>query len=336
MWRRHCFAVLALALTCHAFATEVRRPSGAQDDAWVDEAKAKVYESISIEDEKGFSRLKPSKPGDWLFFYRETPQTLERYKLATKIRPTEKRRTIVLQPLGTLDEEKQQLLQTMREYCEIFFQLPARIEKPIELKTPDGVAPLDRQVPISNRHGTYDKQYNGDRIMADVLLPRLPDDAVIYLGITMADLYMGDTNYVFGVGSFDKRVGVYSLCRYFPEFWGLKRSEGDDVLGLRRACKVLNHESGHMFGLSHCVFYRCSMNGSNSLSETDGAPMHYCPLCHRKLIWNLAFEPAKRYAALQTFYKKHGLKQEAEWTEARIARWKNIEAAEKAKKVADE
>jgi bacterioferritin len=37
---------------------------------------------------------------------------------------------------------------------------------------------------------------------------------------------------------------------------------------LRRSCKVLAHEIGHMFGLSHCVFFHCLMNGSNSLAES--------------------------------------------------------------------
>ena len=91
----------------------------------------------------------------------------------------------------------------------------------------------------------------------------------------------------------EKKVGVYSLCRYYPEFWGGKSKAEDEVTGLRRACKVLNHETGHMFGITHCVFYHCSMNGSNSLSETDTAPIHFCPVCQRKLSWNIGFAPLK-------------------------------------------
>ena len=30
------------------------------------------------------------------------------------------------------------------------------------------------------------------------------------------------------------------------------------------------HEIGHTFGMKHCTFFRCLMQGSNGLDETDG------------------------------------------------------------------
>ena len=38
------------------------------------------------------------------------------------------------------------------------------------------------------------------------------------------------------------------------------------MLTLRRSCKVLAHEACHMFGIEHCVWFRCLMNGSNHLA----------------------------------------------------------------------
>ena len=32
------------------------------------------------------------------------------------------------------------------------------------------------------------------------------------------------------------------------------------------------HEFGHMFGIKHCVFYNCLLNGSNHIIETDNRP----------------------------------------------------------------
>jgi archaemetzincin len=32
--------------------------------------------------------------------------------------------------------------------------------------------------------------------------------------------------------------------------------------------KVLTHETGHLFGLAHCVYFHCVMNGSNHLQKT--------------------------------------------------------------------
>ena len=80
----------------------------------------------------------------------------------------------------------------------------------------------------------------------------------------------------------------------------------------------MTHELGHMFGLAHCTAYRCLMNGSNSLPETDAAPLHLCPVCLRKLQSAVGFEPAARYAALQAFYLEHGLDDAADWVSERL------------------
>jgi archaemetzincin len=120
-------------------------------------------------------------------------------------------------------------------------------------------------------------------------------------------------------------VGVVSVARFIPEFWGLTRKDGDEIIALRRACRVMTHEAGHMLGLAHCIFYRCEMNGAYSLDEADRTPMHECPLCHRKLLWNLSFEPAKRFDALKMFFEKNKLTSEAEWMSARLKNWKRME-----------
>ena len=86
-----------------------------------------------------------------------------------------------------------------------------------------------------------------------------------------------------------------------------------------RACKVLSHETGHCLGLSHCVFYHCCMNGANSMSEADSQSLYYCPLCDRKLWWNIGFDPVKRFRDLHAFYLAHGMRQEADWTAGRMA-----------------
>ncbi len=140
--------------------------------------------------------------------------------------------------------------------------------------------------------------------MEDVLLPRLPKNAICYLGITLGDLYpRQEWNFVFGQGSLDRRVGVYSLARYFAGFSGGKETAASRKLALLRSCKVLAHETGHMFSLEHCVYFLCVMNGSNSLGESDRQPLHLGPVCASKLTWNRTFTPAVRYARLARFYQ---------------------------------
>ena len=313
-------------------ASRAQTDAAPADDSLEREIREKVYASVLPDDAKGFQLM--ATPRQWAGMRQEAPQSLEQYRAAVRVRPTDERRTIVLQPLGEFTGEQAKVLELLREYAATFFQLPARLEKPIALEVPG--AQLHKIVPINNRHGTYDRQYNGDRVMLELLAPKLSADAVVYLGVTMADLYSGRTKFVFGVASLDKRVGVFSLCRYYPEFEGLERGRSGNVSILRRACKVLNHETGHMFGLRHCTFYRCSMNYSDSLPEADDTPIHECPVCHRKLLWNIGFEPLKRFAALKDFYQRLGLTAEAEWLAGRTQRWKSVTAAEDAKKAGEE
>ena len=127
-------------------------------------------------------------------------------------------------------------------------------------------------------------QYLTAAILNDLLRPRLPQDAICYLGVTMEDLYpQPDWNFVFGQASLRERVGVYSFACYRPEFYGepagsldgrrkarrafgaisgqgpssppsgsrSARPEAEKLL-LKRSAKVMVHETGHMFGLHHC------------------------------------------------------------------------------------
>ncbi|HLX63206.1 MAG TPA: archaemetzincin [Planctomycetota bacterium] len=326
-------AVMLAALACRAASCATPAPPDTPEEI---EIKQNAYATVSAEEEKAFTRKQAPKLGEWLYTYHEKPQSFDEYRIKWHVRPTTERRTIVLQPLGEMNDEQKKLLDEMREYAEIFFQLPARIEKPLELKLDDSSKQLTRKVPLGRRLPGYELQYCAERILDSLLMQRVPKDAVVYLGITMQDLYADDLNYVFGLGDVRARVGVYSFVRYFPEFWNQPRQPGAERTALLRACKVLNHETGHMFGLLHCIFYDCSMNGSMSLQEIDSAPVHFCPICQRKLQWNIGFDTEKQLKELQAFYAKHNLKDEAAFTAARLDLWRKTEALEKKKRILDE
>ena len=307
----------AILLKLNAFSLAV---GAGQPESWaLRRLKAQVYASIPKEDEEGFKRLDPDDPGGWLSAFKEYPQPLENYRKQAVNRPTQQRRVIVLQPLGPMTPGQDRFVELLRGYVEVSFQLPCRVEKPL---APTGAG--DAWLAAEPSNSWRGEKVQAVPILRELLMPRLAADAVADFGITMADLKIPGLNFVFGIGSYEERVGVYSLCRFFPEFWQRPRQPGDELLALRRACKVIDHELGHVFGLSHCVFYKCVMNGSNSLPETDEQPMHFCPVCHRKLLWNLGFDSLKRYRERREFYQHNGLTDEARWLDGRISRWEKV------------
>ena len=50
-----------------------------------------------------------------------------------------------------------------------------------------------------------------------------------------------------------------------------------------------------MFGVKHCQWLNCVMQGSNHLEESDRRPLDFCPICLRKLQVAIGFKIAERY-----------------------------------------
>ncbi len=171
--------------------------------------------------------------------------------------------------------------------------------------------PLPIGASITSRINGEQQQLRTGDILA-LLRRRLPADAYCIIAVTMIDLYPGpEWNFVFGQASLTERVGVYSFARY---------GDASKTVTLRRSCEVLAHETGHMFGIRHCVFYRCVMNGSNNLHEFDGKPMHLCPVDLRKLQWSVGFDVVERYKRLRDVCRDAGFDEERAWLEKELAR----------------
>jgi len=253
-------------------------------------------------------------PNDWLAgpgrYERE--QSFDEYVKSRPPGRTRTRTVIVFQPLGGFSSADTALLEKVRRYCEIYFDTPARVERPIPLPARGA-----RSRSLGERAW---KQYLTGAILNDILRPRLPPDAICYLGVTMEDLYpREDWNFVFGQASLHNRVGVYSFARYRPEFYGERAGPDAERLLLKRSIKVMVHEAGHMFGLAHCRRYRCVQNGSNHLAESDARPVFLCPDCLRKLHWRLGFDVVSRYRKMLGFWQENGFPDEARWLERRLA-----------------
>jgi len=87
--------------------------------------------------------------------------------------------------------------------------------------------------------------------------------------------------------------------RYDPEFDGTQDEYEDPEQAARMyACHVMAHEIGHMFGLYHCIYYECLMNGIMSADEQRRKIRTFCPVCLKKLKRNLNFDVKTRYENL--------------------------------------
>ena len=223
-------------------------------------------------DEKNFEPLPLPDPDDWLAKRQEFAQPLAAYAISRRPKIRRDQRTIYLLPIG-------EDVTGLAPFLQAYYRLPVKV-------LPAEPAPL-RPVVAAESALAW-------------LRPKVPEDAFALIAITSADLHPGHrvpanrgTRFLFGRARFSghnaaPRVGIVSTARL----------EGDPL----RLRKLLTHETGHLFGLAHCVYYRCAMNGSAHLAEADARPVHLCPVCLRKLSTAVRFDPEKRARAImQTF-----------------------------------
>jgi len=276
----------------------------------------------ALEPGADFESISVPQQSDWLAVHQETGQTYDQFVKSKPNRPDKIRRKIYLQPLGEFPEGQIPLAERLREYAGAFFVMQAEVLPGLTLSGEN----------ITTRTNPYTR--NRQILTGDVLtiLKRnIPSDAFCVLAVTMEDLYPEPSwNFVFGQASLRERVGVYSFARYDPAFYDQKRGKDYEKVLLRRSCKVLAHETGHMFGLKHCIYFKCSLNGSNHLKESDSRPMNLCPVCLRKLQYSIGFDVVSRYRNLLQFYRpaepparrgwKVGFEEETQWIIKRL-RW---------------
>jgi len=289
----------------------------------------------------------PAIPDTWMFESKEKPQTFKDYVLEQPSLPSRTHHTIYLLPLtepggssvGSLPD-----LRILQSLLEAWFGLPCKILHHDPMLSGKGIAVR------SNGHGN-DVQYHAKDSLRQLRI-RLPADGFCILGITMEDLFDSTQTFVLSSISARDRAGIFSFCRMDPAWYRVscrmdfdvmkvveeypkERREGDLEILLRRAHGLLSKEVGHFLGMRHCQFYVCRMQGSSGLHESDSKQdkVDLCPVCLRKLSWNLAsstYEGApedisgwciERYRKLLTHAEKLGQALQAYklWLRSRLA-----------------
>lgn len=257
------------------------------------------YQTAAAKFRPLFGKKKPPQPGDWLASHQEEGQTFAQYLKSNPNRRNPAWTKLYLQPIGDFSAAEQSVARTLQLFMKPFFGMDVVILQKIGLDSIPQHA--RREFPAAGMN-----QILSTYVLDHVLRPRRPKDAAAVLAITPSDLWPGEGwNFVFGQASLGERVGVWSTSRF-----------GDPVKEpatyLRRVLQVAIHETGHMFGIKHCIAYECCMNGSNSLEESDRAPLVYCPECDPKLWWACKLDPATRAKSLADFAKRHALERDAE------------------------
>jgi archaemetzincin len=244
--------------------------------------------------------LPPPRPGDWLAEHDEPGQTFAEYLEARPVRRSDKLHTIYLCLVGDFSEAQRRILALTQDYLALFFDCPVRVQRQIALAS----------VPARARrtHPSWgDPQVLTGYILHEVLERERPADALAYLALTASDLWPGrGWNFVFGQASLRERLGAWSIYRNGDP-------EREFRSCLRRTLSTASHETGHILGIWHCTAHSCLMNGSNHQGEKDRRPMHLCPVCLRKLCWNLHVEPVPYVTKLEVFCRRNGFEAEADW-----------------------
>lgn len=263
----------------------------------------------AVDDVSAFEPMAKPRSGDWLATHKEAGQTYAQYLKSNPNRPDRRRNVIYLLPF---DQFESPSLKDLAACMEAFFGLRTEV---LSLMPIEGLGVTNRIHPQ-----TQQRQVLTTDILS-ILKTKLPDNAYCLLGVTMTDLYPAESwNFVFGQASLQERVGVYSFARYQPGFPGAGDVEIAKARMFRRSVKTLLHETAHMFGMRHCIYYKCLVNGSNHLQETDNVPLHFCPVCLRKAFRANPELPSVRYPRIAATFREVGLVKEAEWFEARLVK----------------
>jgi len=265
--------------------------------------------------------------GDWP---RGSGQTFDKYVASRPQRPVGTkvlRRRIYLQPLGDPASVAEfPCLTTLAEGVSAFYGMPCTVLRIMTL------AQLEARGRTKIRtRGKRLPQINAADINTN-LKGLLPSDGFTLCAVTMHDVWKGDFNYLFGLAFLAAHVGVFSFYRHQPNepaceyhHGKLDRQPGDDEVLLRRAFQTLTHEIGHTFGLKHCVYFSCLMQGANSLEEAEERMPDLCPVCLRKLLWCVSAETSDavraRYERLRAFFSTHpsSFSRHLKWVQSRLS-----------------
>lgn len=216
-----------------------------------------------------------------------------------------KRRKITLVQLGPMpdfilqfrDSQNRDFFQLLGAFLKAFF--PGMVVHLLDAKTNF----FEENSIKSRKHSlTNELQY----LVPDIhksLATILPKDSSCILGISWTDLYPSEElNFVLGEASFKENTAVFCFGRFEPRVY-MDGGQCSDITSLDgdlmyRLIRTISHETCHLLGIQHCVYFHCAMNESSSLSTALSQPLLCCPFCTRKVQFALRFSLSDYYQVL--------------------------------------
>ena len=234
-----------------------------------------------------FEDLPAPRAGDWLAKgqagEKDRPgQTMKTYTRPGPHRafPSERAKTILLVPLG--DTTGAPPVDTLvASLAATYYGLTVVVAPPKLLPKKER-----ENLSCEDYGGEFGPQYLTNEVH-ELLTKHKPRYSFVIVAYTMQDITKQDRvtgdvwNFVFGEADVSRGTGVFSFSRYGA-------AAADPSLFARRCCMVLCHEVGHLFGIKHCVYAMCLMNGSNSLREAESRPFALFPVDLAKVADTLA------------------------------------------------
>ena len=275
----------------------------------------KILKACVFNPEKFYIPMGIPESGDWLQSHQETGQTYDQYIAYKKAKiGSFGKTTLYFLPFQS---PKPEIIAKCIDFCHAFFYgVTVKLMAPVDIK----------KTTVANRINGGKLQYHAMQIIATAK-KFFEKDAFATLSIMMDDLYpFDDWNFCYGWGEYKGGSGVFSLARYDPRFYGAEVKGNVDDIILNRACKIMTHEMTHMFGIWHCIYFKCAMNGINNEEEAAKSPLDLCPVCLRKLQSNIGFNPLVRYEkmleVLSTF--PDTFEKDRDWIKSRVEYLKSI------------
>jgi archaemetzincin len=132
---------------------------------------------------------------------------------------------------------------------------------------------------LSDFYSPGRRQHDANSIM-QLVSDITPPQAVKSVGLLKIDLFIPIFSYIFGQAALNGKTAIASLYRLRNELYGLRQNY---ILQIERLRKVVIHELGHTFGLTHCFHPGCVMRSSTYVEDIDQKGIHFCSVCQLKM-----------------------------------------------------